>query len=354
MKRFLALVTLLVLGLALMLASTSNKQVGAQGRSDDARAQGRPDDPGHQAAVRADGKVVAPDGVVFESQKDFVDAGRRCSTRHADDLEIEGIERDVKANRGQGDRSNNNAGIDAARVYPNGSITIPVHFHVVYRSDGTGNIPEAWLDNQIAAMNEHYTGLDTPPYRTAAANTSFRFAKATVTRTQNDSWYAAGPGSAAQTAMKNSLHTGSADDLNFYTNSGGGYLGWATFPNEYAGAPLQDGVVCYWASLPGSSYVPYNEGDTGTHEVGHWLGLYHTFQGGCTTTNDGVADTPAERGPTYGCPTRNLDTCKAKSLPGLDPYENFMDYTDDPCMYKFSLGQADRSDSMWATYRAGK
>ena len=188
----------------------------------------------------------------------------------------------------------------------------------------------------------------------SAANTSFRFVKSSVTRTQNDTWYSAGPGSAAETQMKNALHTGTADDLNFYTNSGGGYLGWATFPNEYTVRPNMDGVVCYWASLPGSNYVPYNEGDTGTHEVGHWLGLYHTVQGGCSGSGDGVSDTPAERSATFGCPTRNLDTCKSKSTPGLDPYENFMDYTDDPCMYKFSAGQADRQDTMWATYRAGK
>jgi Pregnancy-associated plasma protein-A len=346
MKKYFAPFALLVLSLAFLLASVPTKNVGAQGH---------PDDPGHQSALRADGKVVAPDGVVFESQQAFVDAGRRCSTRHADDLELEEIENDVKNNRGATDRGpgSGGAGVEGARVYPNGSITIPVHFHVVYSADGTGNIPEARLDNQINAMNEHYSGLDTPAYRTAAANMSFRFVKSSVTRTQNDAWYAAGPGSAAETAMKNALHAGSADDLNFYTNSGGGYLGWATFPNEYAARPTMDGVVCYWASLPGSNYVPYNEGDTGTHEVGHWVGLYHTFQGGCASTNDGVSDTPAERGPTFGCPTRNLDTCKGKNSPGLDPYENFMDYTDDPCMYKFSLGQADRSDTMWATYRAG-
>lgn len=347
MKRFLAPFSLLVLGLALLLASVPTKDVGAQGR---------PDDPGHQSAVRADGKVVAPDGVVFDSHKAFIDAGRRCSTRHVDDLEMDEIDREAASNGRALGRQGDGGGAanDAARIYTNGSIFIPVHFHVVYRSDGVGNINEAWLDAQIAAMNEHFAGGDTPAYRAPAANTSFRFVKTSVTRTQNDAWYAAGPGSAAETQMKNALRVGTADDLNFYTNSGGGYLGWATFPSDYSSRPKMDGVVCYWASLPGSSYVPYNEGDTGTHEVGHWVGLYHTFQGGCSPTNDGVSDTPSERGPTYGCPTRNLDTCKGKNNPGIDPYENFMDYTDDPCMYKFSSGQADRSDSMWATYRAGK
>ncbi len=348
MKKFFAPLALLVLALAFLAAGVNPNDVGAQGR---------PDDPGSQAAVRSNGKVVAPDGVVFENQKAFVDAGRKCSTRHADDLEMEEIGRQAEAHARANGRGNNGGGggsNDGARLYANGSITIPVHFHVVYRSDGVGNIPEAWLDNQINAMNEHYAGGDTPVYRTAAANTSFRFIKSSVTRTQNDSWYAAGPGSAAQTAMKNALHTGTADDLNFYTNSGGGYLGWATFPNEYAGAPSQDGVVCYWASLPGSSYVPYNEGDTGTHEVGHWLGLYHTFQGGCTSPNDGVSDTPSERSPFFGCPgNKSPDTCKGANNPGVDPIENFMDYTDDPCMYKFSLGQSDRVDTMWSTYRNG-
>ena len=343
MKRYFTPLVILVIALALILSSARTKDVGAQGR---------PDDPGHQSAVRADGRVVAPDGVVFDSHKAFIDAGRRCSTRNADDLEIEEIDRQVASHRGNG-RASGRGNVEGPNPQAPGSITIPVYFHVVYRADNTGNIPEAWLDNQINAMNEHFAGQDTPAYRAAAANMSFRFVKAGVTRTQNDAWYAAGPGSSAQTAMKNALHTGGATDLNFYTNSGGGYLGWATFPNEYAGAPNQDGVVCYWASLPGSNYAPYNEGDTGTHEVGHWVGLYHTFQGGCSPSNDGVADTPSERGPTYGCPSRDLDTCKGKQNAGIDPYENFMDYTDDPCMYKFSLGQSSRADSMWATYRAG-
>ncbi|CAN5867904.1 zinc metalloprotease [soil metagenome] len=346
MKKYFATLALLVLSLAFLLASVPTKDVGAQGQSED---------PGHKSARKADGKVVAPDGVVFESHKAFIDAGRKCQTRNVDDLEMEEIESAVKDKRGEKGRPGGGAdpGEDA-RIYPNGSISIPVYFHVVYRSDGTGNISETSLDDQINAMNEHFSGLDTPAYRTAAANTSFRFVKEGVTRTQSNAWYAAGPGSASESQMKNALRVGTADDLNFYTNSGGGYLGWATFPNEYSARQKMDGVVCYWASLPGSDYTPYNEGDTGTHEVGHWLGLYHTFQGGCSTNNDGVSDTPAERAPTYGCPTGNQDTCMKKNTPGLDPYENFMDYTDDPCMYKFSAGQADRTDTMWSTYRAGK
>src|SRR6185503_12500288 len=139
--------------------------------------------------------------VVFESQKSFVDAGRRCNTRHADDIEIREIEKDVKSNRGATAGRPGGGG-------SGGDITIAVYFHVVYKSDGTGNVSDQWLDNQINAMNEHYAGQDTPAYRTAAANMSFRFVKSGVTRTQNDTWYAAGPGSSAEAAMKTALHTG--------------------------------------------------------------------------------------------------------------------------------------------------
>lgn len=228
-----------------------------------------------------------------------------------------------------------------------GSITIPVYFHVINRGSGiqNGDVPDRMIRAQIKVLNEAYDGT------TGGAATAFRFELAGVTRTTNEAWYNMGFGSNDERAAKSALHQGGAEALNFYTaNLGGNLLGWATFPWSYHAKPELDGVVCLFSSLPGGSTVPYDEGDTGTHEVGHWLGLYHTFQGGCSTNNDYIDDTPAEGGPAFDCPV-GRDTCTTSRHPGLDPITNFMDYTDDSCMFQFTADQAFRADGMFAQYR---
>lgn len=335
MKRWHSLLlAALVVGLPLALVAW----FGSAGK---ARAQDAP--PGKDDLPFALGDYL------WESKKEFLAHGR-CVTPMPDaktQLQVEQALQNFRAGR--------------QRFRPSGSVTVTVYVHVIRTSSGGGNVTDAAINNQIAVLNAAYTGEDDPapgqnPSAQATANSPFRFVLGGITRTNNSTWYTMSPNSSAETQAKNALRVGGANVLNIYTASpGGGLLGWATFPWQYNSNPKKDGVVLLNSSLPGGSAAPYNLGDTATHEVGHWLGLYHTFQGGCarnaTNGGDYVSDTPAERTAYYGSPPPYPNTCSGNNFPGRDPIENFMDYTDDDGMFQFTNEQSARMDSFSLSYR---
>lgn len=272
-------------------------------------------------------------GVQFKNQGEFVKSGLRCGV-NLSDKDVANKEADFQA-RLANQRTNVTGGV------------VQVYFHVINKGTGlsNGDIPDSQITAQIQVLNDAYKA------------TGWSFQLAATDRTTNSTWYTMTPGSTAESQAKNALRKGTADDLNLYSaNIGQGLLGWATFPSDYASKPKMDGVVMLYTSVPGGTASPYNEGDTATHEVGHWMGLYHTFQGGCnsnsTSGGDQVSDTPAEKSAAYGCPSTSTDTCPR--LSGKDPVTNFMDYVDDACMFQFTTGQDTRMDAQFTSYRYGK
>ena len=274
-------------------------------------------------------------GSSWVDQRAFIETGRRCSTRNVDAEEQELIEAEAQQLLAErGGRRSLAAGIQ-----------IQTYVHVIRDGSGAnGDVPDSQIAAQINVLNAAY------------APSGVSFALAATDRTNNATWYTMTPGSTAERQVKRALRQGTADDLNIYTaNIGDNLLGWATFPSDYRHAPSNDGVVILFSSLPGGSAAPYNLGDTATHEVGHWMGLYHTFQGGCNSKGDYVDDTHAERSPAFGCPD-GRDSCAGRkgSETALDPIHNFMDYTDDACMFEFTSGQDTRMDEQFTAYRLNK
>ncbi|GAB3668386.1 zinc metalloprotease [Nocardioides korecus] len=216
---------------------------------------------------------------------------------------------------------------------------IPVYVHVMRAKNGAGDVTARQIDRQIAVLNATYGGRDPDG---AGVATGIGFYLAGTNRFDNDAWHH----DRASTSYRTKTRQGGRNALNIWLVDFD-YLGIATFPWDYARQPGIDGIRVQYSSLPGGGIPNYDLGKTATHETGHWLGLYHTFQGGCADPGDEVADTAAQASPSTGCPT-GRDSCPA---PGLDPIHNYMDYSYDSCYFTFTAGQDDRMHRMWTAYR---
>ena len=205
---------------------------------------------------------------------------------------------------------------------------IPVWVHEIRNRQGTqGVLNGTQIPSQITALNNAFSA------------DGIQFTLAGTTLSKNTNWYNDGG------TYYNTLARDVNNNLNIYTNTASGNLGYAYVPSGGGVVGNKwDRVVIYWRAMgnPGTYGAPYNEGDTTTHEVGHYLGLYHTFQGGCTSTSgcynngDLICQTQPESAPHFS-PCTDPNTCG-----NPDPIHNFMDYSDDSCMFEFTSEQQNR------------
>jgi hypothetical protein len=229
-------------------------------------------------------------------------------------------------------------------------VNIPVYVHVIrgtHRSERHTAGP-VQVRRMIKVLNKGFHGGESK----ANTPTRFDFKLRHIDYTRRDGWYHTYLFRPLDKQMRRALHRGGKRSLNIYINGGGKpgqpVLGWTTFPWKQRSQPLLDGVSVNWRAMPWGTLKRYHQGDTIIHETGHWLGLFHTFEGGCNPPGDKVADTPYERYPSFACDTRS-DTCPGK--PGLDPVHNFMDYSWDSCMNQFTPDQVARMDRSFVKYR---
>ncbi|MFE1168589.1 zinc metalloprotease [Nocardiopsis sp. NPDC058789] len=308
-------------------------------------------EPAHPEPQRAGGPLASdqycpPEG---DRDTDAVDtAARAASTRVSDPGAGEGSEVEITPEKAAEyeERLRDALAAEHDREIVE-QTTVPVAVHVISAEDGRGDVTDQRIQEQVDVLNKAYEGGYA--LGSEGTDTGFRFELSDVTRTVNDAWFS--DFDRHRDTIRSELRQGGPETLNVYTTQlGSGLLGYSTFPQDYAEAPDADGVVIAHDTLPGGTRDRFNEGHTGTHEVGHWLGLFHTFQNGCQSPGDYVDDTPYEREAAAGCP-EGRDSCP--ELPGLDPVTNFMNYSDDACMTHFTQGQTERMAEHWAAFRSG-
>lgn len=239
-------------------------------------------------------------------------------------------------------------------------INIPVVVHVLYNTTAQ-NVSDAQIQSQLTVLNNDFRKLNsdwtnTPStFTSLVADCEFNFCLATVSPTGASTTGIIRKSTTVTSfstndAMKYASQGGSdawptGQYLNLWVcNLSGGILGYAQFPG---GASATDGVVINYTAFgtTGTAAAPFNKGRTATHEVGHWLNLRHIW-GDATCGNDLVTDTPVHNTSNYACPSHpKTNTCGTSA----EMFMNYMDYTDDACMYMFSSGQKARMQALFVT-----
>lgn len=315
---------------------------------------------GHHDAARLNFEVISDgeiyiDGVRYHSWAEVAESGY-FHTDHTRCLTQPSLQQaDIRGGSGA-DCTYNRTTIRPGYQPDNGLLRIPVVVHVIQRTNGTGFIPESRVRSQIDVLNEDFRAIA----GTLGANGTdgqIEFFLATedpngnptsgITYSTNNTWYNDGG------SYWNSLAWDTNRYLNIYTNSASGALGYVPdLPQGGIAGSNADRVVVLHSSFGRNApLIPYHLGRTTTHEVGHYLGLYHTFNGGCasaascSTNGDRICDTNPEGSPTYGCPA-SRSSCGFAA-----PFDNYMDYTDDACMARFTPNQVNRMRCTIEHYR---
>ncbi|KAF8596676.1 hypothetical protein BDV93DRAFT_610751 [Ceratobasidium sp. AG-I] len=228
---------------------------------------------------------------------------------------------------------------------------IRIYWHVIYDTQSSRNSTLPAFDGGYLADDQIYKQVEALNTHFQSADISFKLAD--IDRTQQHDWFFSPDATSPEgVAMRKALHQGGCDDLNIYSIwlQDVDFGGYSTWPWDCKLAPKLDGVLFQSSTIPGGPLWPFNQGKILVHQVGHWCGLFHTFQGGCSRPGDFVSDTPRSAGPNYGCPTfgGGVDSCPNS---GKDPIHNFMDYTIDQCKTHFTKGQGVRMRRSLAAWR---
>lgn len=232
----------------------------------------------------------------------------------------------------------------ATRHLVNGRIQIPIVFHVIYRTQSE-NVPLSVLQDQVDAINRDFNmqnpnrGAMPAEFAGVEADVDIDFVIENVIRVHNSKKRQWRPDDSMKFTSSGGSDVVNPQEflnvwiVNYMPYRGGQILGYAQFPG---GNWATDGVVMSDGFVNGTS-------TTLSHEIGHWLNLRHIWGDGGCGASDFVADTPDADGPTRGCPTYPVLECGSNNMT-----MNFMDYTDDDCMYMFTQGQKARMDAVFA------